>query len=378
MGEKMKKKKSQKAPLPAAAEPSSAASLAGDAYPSSSLKDLVREHSLFFDRLVDLIPPRFYLAADGADDRPWYAGLSKKERAAAKKQTRENTKKSRRARLDPEKSSSTLDVLKERAEAEKSEPDSGGAADEDEERDDAAPAPVADRAVTYEELRERLHRRLEELRSTRNTRPADHPRKDRDDRRKGKGREKVDLGAGKRKRDDKSEEDVAVSDQKKKKPEEKKERDPSAVDLSFGHVKLGDKDYTGGKKRKKKLSKQQELEKAKQLEEAKKDPEKGEVVSKKHSWKAAVSRAAGAKVHDDPKLLKESIKKEKKKHQKNAQKWRERSETREKLMAEKQKKRSDNIKERIHQTKLRKIEKREKKLMRPGFEGRKEGFVNDA
>ncbi|CAA6656353.1 unnamed protein product [Spirodela intermedia] len=232
-----------------------------------------------------------------------------------------------------------------------------------------------DRVVTYEELRERLHRRLEELRSTRNTRPADHPRKHRDDRMKGKGREKADLGFGKRKRDDKSEEDV--SDTKKKKPEEK-EKDPSSVDLSFGHVKLGDKDYAGAKKRKKKLSKQQELEMAKQLEEAKKDPEKGEVVSKKHSWKAAVNRAAGVKVHDDPKLLKESIKKEKKKHQKNAQKWKERSETREKLMAEKQKKRSDNIKERIHQTKLRKIEKREKKLMRPGFEGRKEGFLNDA
>ncbi|CAA7391924.1 unnamed protein product [Spirodela intermedia] len=375
----MKKKKSQKSPAAATPEPPSGASLAGVANSSSSLKDLIRDHSLFFDRLVDLIPPRFYLSADGADDRPWYAGLSKKERAAAKKQTRENTKKSRRARLDPEKSSSTLDVLKERAEAEKSEPDSGGAADEDEEPEDAAPAAAPatapDRVVTYEELRERLHRRLEELRSTRNTRPADHPRKHRDDRMKGKGREKADLGFGKRKRDDKSEEDV--SDTKKKKPEEK-EKDPSSVDLSFGHVKLGDKDYAGAKKRKKKLSKQQELEMAKQLEEAKKDPEKGEVVSKKHSWKAAVNRAAGVKVHDDPKLLKESIKKEKKKHQKNAQKWKERSETREKLMAEKQKKRSDNIKERIHQTKLRKIEKREKKLMRPGFEGRKEGFLNDA
>jgi len=37
----------------------------------------------------------------------------------------------------------------------------------------------------------------------------------------------------------------------------------------------------------------------------------------------------------------------------------------------------DNIKDRIHQKKMRRIEKREKKLMRPGFEGKKEGYINE-
>ncbi|MQL81767.1 hypothetical protein Taro_014231 [Colocasia esculenta] len=362
----MKKKKSQK-PSPAV-EPSTAAPAAG----AADLKALIRGHSLFFDRLVDLIPARFYLPAPDDDERPWYPGLSKQARASAKKQSRENTKKSRRARLDPEKSSSTLDLLKRRVEADQS--DGAIVADGEE---DIAPA-AADRSVTYEELRERLRRRIEELRSNRNTRPSDKPKNDAGDRKKGKAKEKGDSGSGKRKREEISQEE-AVEKKKKKKPVEEKERDASAVELAFGHVKIGGADDKMGKKKKrKKVSKLQTLEKAKQLEEARKDPEKGETVSKKHSWKAAVSRAAGVKVHDDPKLLKESIKKENKRHQKSVEKWKERVKSREKLKAEKQKTRSDNIKERIHQKKMRKIEKREKKLMRPGFEGRKEGYINEA
>ncbi|OWM73651.1 hypothetical protein CDL15_Pgr026750 [Punica granatum] len=50
------------------------------------------------------------------------------------------------------------------------------------------------------------------------------------------------------------------------------------------------------------------------LTEVKKYPVKGEMVSKKHSRKAATSRAAGIKARNDPKLLKQSIQKEKKRH----------------------------------------------------------------
>lgn len=118
------------------------------------------------------------------------------------------------------------------------------------------------------------------------------------------------------------------------------------------------------------------MKRQKKLEEAKKDPEKGEMIATKHSWQTATSRAAGIKVHDNPKLLKQSIQKDKKKHQKNVGKWKERTETRERMKAEKQQKRSANISERIHQKKMRRIEKREKKLLRPGFEGRKDGYIN--
>ncbi|KAI9108102.1 hypothetical protein K1719_020975 [Acacia pycnantha] len=72
----------------------------------------------------------------------------------------------------------------------------------------------------------------------------------------------------------------------------------------------------------------------------------------KHSWKAAMDRAAEIKVHGDPKLLDKSIKKEKKRQRKNSDKWKERIDTREKMKAEKQQRRSKNIAERIHQKKM--------------------------
>lgn len=63
----------------------------------------------------------------------------------------------------------------------------------------------------------------------------------------------------------------------------------AAKELKFSHVKLGNK---GHEKKKRKLSKLKELQKARELEEAKKDPVKADIISKKHSWKAATSRAA--------------------------------------------------------------------------------------
>lgn len=325
------------------------------------LKSLIHENALFFDKLVELIPARFYLPDE--KDKPWFQGLSKADKASAKKQSRENIKKARRDRLDPEKSSkTTLDLLKENIEKEKPGKDGDGEEEEVEVR------PIMldvhdERSVTYEELRERLRKKIEELRGGRNSSGSEKKKNERNDK-KGKKR-KRDNGAKENKVDTTANEKDNVE----------KDVEEAAKELSFSRVKLGDKDKHGKKKRK--VSKLKELENAMKLEEAKKDPEKGEVIAKKHSWKAAMDRAAGIKVHDDPKLLKQSIQKEKKRHKKNAEKWNERVETTHKLKAEKQQKRSENIADKIHQKKMRRIAKREKKLLRPGFEGRKEGFINE-
>ncbi|KAG6513773.1 surfeit locus protein 6-like [Zingiber officinale] len=342
-------------------------------------KSLIRSHSVFFDHLVELIPARYYLPLN--EDRPWFYGLSKIQKAAVKAESRENIKKSRRARFDPAKSSTTtLDHLKRNIEA------ANAAADTSEDEDDEEsgeseievdnPRPVTPEApsLTYEELRQRLHKRIDDLRSGRNTRPQllIKPRPDKADKKrknKKKGEEeKASTSLGK-------EEATEPRQEKKKRKMANRDGGVGAPDISFGKVNLSGEDDIRSKKRK--LSKKHQLEKAKKLEEAKNDPEKGAMISKKHSWKSAVSRAAGMKVHDDPKLLKESIKKGKKRQQKHAEKWKERIKITEKSMAEKQKTRTTNIKGRIHQKKMRRIEKREKKLMRPGFEGRKEGYINE-
>ncbi|KAJ4764281.1 Surfeit locus protein 6 [Rhynchospora pubera] len=349
------------------------------------LKTLIREHSLFFDQLVELIPARFFLP-NSSSDKPWFPGLSKSQKKKVKTQTRENILKSRRDRLDPTRPTSTLDLLKksldeERDSSSDEEDDEDEAVEEEEEEEEkevvkaqSMALSTDERPVTYEELRERLRRRIEELSAGRNTRPESKLKQERKKEMKNKkkvkvqtkrnqenNKEKEDASAGntgKRKRDDGNDANISKNNKKKNKVEE-------PTDITYGQVRIDGKE---NKKRKKKLSKEKELERAKRLEEVKKDPEKG----KKVSWKAAVSKAAGEKVHDDPKLLKQSIKREKKRQEKNKQKWRERKETVAKAKAEKQSKRSENIKERIHQKKMRKIEKREKKLMRPGFEGRNE------
>ncbi|KAJ8752241.1 hypothetical protein K2173_003877 [Erythroxylum novogranatense] len=338
--------------------------LGNDSKPDVELRFLIHDSSQFFDKLIELIPAKFYLPIDDKEKK-WFPGLSKGERAVAKKESRENIKKARRDRLDPDKSSlTTLDLLKQNLEKEKENDES------DEEVVEINPMISGlggdDKSATYEDLRKRLHCKIEELRAGRNSGESNRMKKK---------KERKETQQKKRKRDSSSEDHVPPTTTSSEKVEKSVEE--ATKELKFSHMKIGNNDKLG-KKKKRKVSKLKELEKAKELEEAKKDPEKGNIISKKHSWKAATSRAAGIKIHDDPKLLKQSIQKEKKRHQKNVEKWKERVETQQKIKAEKQQKRSENIAEKIHQKKMRRIAKREKKLLRPGFEGRKEGYINEA
>ncbi|XP_022135417.1 ribosomal RNA-processing protein 14-C-like [Momordica charantia] len=334
---------------------------------SIDLKSIIHQHALFFDKLVELIPARFYLPND-EKEKPWFQGLSKTEKVLAKKESKENLKKARRDRMDPEKSSkSTLDLLKQSLEKSKLNDES----DDDNEMD-VKPMTSGmdgdDPSVTYEELRQRLHRKIEEFRSNRNTGCSNREKK------RSERNERRELVQKKRKKENGPEEKKSANYHST--DEVEKNVVEASKELAFSHVKLGTEEEHG-KKKKRKLSKLEELERAKKLDEAKKDPEKGETISKKHSWKAATSRAAGIKVHDDPKLLMKSLKKEKKQQLKNVEKWKERIETTQKMKAERQQKRSENISQKIHDKKMKRIAKREKKLMRPGFEGRKEGFINE-
>ena len=244
-------------------------------------------------------------------------------------QSRANIKAARRARLDPAgPPSSTLDLLKksvadqeaedqEEEEQDKSQDeiqetedeatteadDDGNDDDEEEEEDDdekeemlMAPAAVVseDRSVTYEELRERLHRRITELRGNRCTRPEflNKPQKEKSKKVKGsKVKNGKDEGT-KRKREDAD--DAEGKDGKKP----KKEADGKAPDIVYGNVLVDPKDARRRKKRKIK-NKKKELEQAKRMQRAKEDPKK----ATKMAWDLATRRAAGEKVHDNPTLL---------------------------------------------------------------------------
>ncbi|XP_071725587.1 uncharacterized protein [Rutidosis leptorrhynchoides] len=336
------------------------------------LKALIHDHTQFFDKLIELIPAKFYLPVD-EDSKPWVQGLSKVKRASLKQQTRENIKKSRRDRLDPEKSqTTTLDLLKKNiSKIEKADKDSDEEDDDEEEEEiEIKVKPMSEfdgesskESVSYEELQKRLHQKLEMLRANRGQGKRTMLMNER--------RESGDFTDKKRKREDRDKR-YGGKDDKDAVSGSEKGKEKVEADFEFGKVKLGDED--GSKKKLKKGSKVKELEKAQKLKEAKKE---NAVVATKYSWKAATEKAMGVKVHDDPKLLKRSLHKEKKRREKSAGKWKERVETQDKLREEKQAKRRGNIEERANQKKMRKIAKREKKLMRPGFEGRKEGYIGD-
>ena len=226
-----------------------------DSKVDTELKSIIRQHSLFFDKLVELIPARFYLP-NNDEEKPWFQGLSKAEKASAKKESRENIKKARRDRMDPEKASTTtLDLLKKSLEKEKS-------SESDEEEIEIKPMlsghEVNDRKVTLEELRQRLHQKIEQSRAGRHV--EDSKRKQKYAKYLKKGNQQK-----KRKRESVSEEKKPTSSSVDKVEKDVAE---ASKELAFSHVKLGNEEEHGKKKRK--LSKFKELERAKKLEEDRK------------------------------------------------------------------------------------------------------------
>lgn len=344
--------------------------------PETQLENLIHENSLFFDRLVELVPARFYLPSEDPQN-PGYYGMSKAEKAAARKATKLNLKKARRARLDPENYASTLELVKRNAEKEEEEK-----LNDEEDCQNSLIACKDDKSTTYEELRKKLHKRIEELQAKRHVSVGD-------DAHNWKNEKKKDTKIRKRKHEavasatTSSGAPVTQESVPAKRPKEsanktrKDSMEDNSTKFEFGRVKLSvGNENTKETHKKRKESKGQLLEKATKLQSTMQDPEKGQVVAVDHSWSAAANRAAGVKVLDNPKLLKQSVKKEKQKHHKNAQKWRERAELKEKAADAKQQTRADHIAQRSQQKKERLIAKREKKLLRPGFEGRKNGFIN--
>ncbi|KAL6508510.1 hypothetical protein OROHE_021643 [Orobanche hederae] len=340
------KKKKQK-PTPAAAAVTA----------DCDLKSIIHSHTEFFDRLIELIPAKFYLPNDGPDSKSWYQGLSKTAKASLKQQSIQNLKSARRHRFDPDgEPSSTLHRLQQQLTSKAPLPH--GENPSNLEDDESPPNPVGtaddkDKSVTYEELRQKLRRKIELLRGNRGEKKIYEKRVNNDDNKRKRSEEKDGGDSEKGGNMDEDEDCEEI--------------------IEYGKVILGDEDEGKHvKKKKKKLPKVKELEIAKKKEEEKKE---NPSVAERESWKAATSRALGMKVHDDARLIKESMRKERRKKEKTAEKWKERVETQDKMKGERQRKRKDNIAGRINEKNMRKIAKREKKLMRPGFEGRKEGYI---
>ncbi len=101
------------------------------------------------------------------------------------------------------------------------------------------------------------------------------------------------------------------------------------------------------------------------------DEDKRKEVLEKETWLAARKRAEGTKVRDDEALLKKAVKRKEKSKKKSEHEWKERANTVDKSIKDRQKKREDNIRKRKEDKMSGKAKKKGPKVKkgRAGFEG---------
>ncbi|KAG2446769.1 hypothetical protein HYH02_008329 [Chlamydomonas schloesseri] len=393
----------------------------------------VAEQAKFFDHLVELVPAKYYYDDEFAKVNPRF--LAKAARDALKAEAKTKAKEAKRERLDPDKAATTLELQRRKSQGANQKPAADGGAD------DAAPSTsgrkpagaaaaaesgaaagaaaasglqlqLSGGSMSRQELLERLHKKVEEARQKRkaSAEAATQAKEWRQNALKNNAAAKAKQQGGKRKAGDDDDDGDGDDEpkqqqrhnnkqqqggkgqqqqkQQQQQPAAKKAKREAAdgaargdnEDFKFARIELpegGRKGPAGAKKPPKAVL----LKKAEQQRaelEALAGTEEGKAKAQQAAFKAALARAAGEKVLDDPKLLRRTLKREAKKREKSGKAWQERRDAQAEAAQARQAKRSDNLAAR-RQTKLdNKKAKREKKLLRPGFEGRKEGFVNAA
>ncbi|KAF1979964.1 SURF6-domain-containing protein [Bimuria novae-zelandiae CBS 107.79] len=247
----------------------------------------------------------------------------------------------------------------------------------------------------HEEFRARLQARLEEMRAKRKADgPDGRPAKNRAELIEARRKKEAERKAAK-----KAQRQLAQEDEERLKAEEQLTRirggsgSPSIFshqsspdrdrNLSFGRVawsdgKQLDGDLSGFRESKKQKGRSDpktalEAAKNKQARLGALDEEKRKKIEEQDLWLNAKRRAQGERVHDDPKLLKKSVKRLDKQKAKSSREWGDRKEAVEKGIEARQKKREENLRKRRDEKGMKgkkKASKPGKKVKkRAGFEG---------
>lgn len=327
---------------------------------------------------------------------------------------KEASKKAKRAKFDTEAVHSVSDKLQKEAAG------AGAAATQRSASSGGAPAagrgvpgsfaPQVGKAQSLEELRARLHAKIADLKSGRqaHARPEgdgeDAPRRSRGTKRvRGEAGEGEETGPTKRApRKKKTRGGVGRPRTVSKGGAEgsSKASASTPVDLSFGV--LDTSGATGLDKATSKLDKRPRQVKAlkgllakaeanqAKLEalRASKQEAAAQSMEQSAAWEAALKRAKGEKVKDDPKLLRKALKRREKAKEKSRAKWAERTEAVKEAQAAKQARRTSNLAKRAEGKKAARM--RKAGIVTPGgaagksggrggrmgFEGRKSSFIN--
>ncbi|MEW5297727.1 MAG: hypothetical protein WDW36_000912 [Sanguina aurantia] len=347
------------------------------------------QHSRFFDHLVELVPAKHYY-----DDDLEVLNLKFMKtaaRVAAKATMKEHYKNNKRAKLDPSTPVITPSTQQRKAQA-------GASSAPEEAPSTSAPAisrpgapslNLAAGSSSRQELLDKLHKKIEEARKRKAelaetaTTAKEWKTKTLEDSAQRKGQQQQEQAPSRSgapsngKRGSSSQEDASTAkDSKRAKSAAAAASDP-APEFSFGKIEVDDA-YDKSAQKKKRPSKEQLLAAAESKQQALKGLEatpEGQDRARQDAWQAALLRARGEKVLDDPKLLRKSLAKDGKKKEKSAKAWKERGARDVAIQADKQSKRKGNLDGRSNANKEKKIAKRDKKLLRAGFEGRKSSFI---
>lgn len=313
----------------------------------------VLETSNYFSSLVDLIPAKFYVQTEEKEN-----GFNHKKKLT-KDEKKLLTKKAKLLRLDPSHHKSTEELQLEIEKKEKEIFESQIS------NEKIKPIKVSEAtSVPLEELREKLHAKLEQVRGKRKhilNGDKDGIKKARVER-KDKAKKKKDS------------EKISSNIKKATGIEKKCVSTKNSIKNDRGELVFSKFDFatSNGTMKKKSKDIKKLLRKAEKTKEnieklENEDSEKAKQLKDKIAWDNALKKAEGQKLKDDPKLLKKTLKRKEKIKSHSQKKWKDRTETVEKQKDERQKKRTQNLKQRREDKMKKKHGKGKKKNSKPGF-----------
>ena len=330
---------------------------------SVTLED-ISSTSQYFTSLIDLIPTKFYVHEPSENQNGYQNGKKKKLTKHDKKLL---SKKAKMLRLDPaqHKTVNELQLEIEKKELEKME--------EEALSERIKPIKVSEiQSVPLDELREKLHAKLDQLRGGKRKITTE------DDRESLKrSRLEKKTKSKKKKDDDKLSAKIKTVTEIEEQSMPKKQH---SIKNDQGDLVFSKFDFASGNPNSKKKSLNTEkllkkaeksMEKIEKLE--KEDSAKAQQLKESMAWDKAIKKAEGEKLKDDPKLLKKTLKSREKRKTQSKKKWEDRVKTVENQKQEKQTKRKENIKERRQDKINKKIGKgkkdktTKKKKSKPGF-----------
>ncbi|KAH6559794.1 hypothetical protein BASA50_000097 [Batrachochytrium salamandrivorans] len=360
------------------------------AYSVDGLKDRLLDHHRCFETLVGLIAPVHYFPSKELDEDTYQGGRygHNKKNKAPKQTIKEATKKAKRAKLDPNAPKTVSEIQHEMTLHTQSPLEMTPSTSQP---TVIPPTPHPLRpmaAATAIELKDRLQKRIEELRAKRNifqvnddsaSPSAPKTRQDIIEKRKQKKQQRKEAML--KKRDSRKKmDDTLGMDVQKTAIATNTGTGGLKMDVSFGKIDFGLEEKKKGPTDAVALLQKAEIKKAKMDKLKETNEEKAQAVEESESWNKLIKMAEGTKVKDDVQLLKKTVKRQTQEKKKSSEEWSGRQEQLTKDQKVRQDKRQENIQSRIDAKRDRKFGGKNGsagkvgKKVAPGKGGKRPGF----